>query len=207
MAATSKTDVNRTLHQRLTRIASSRGLKPERRPGLFSIERGGNLGLLHLAKARYSEQDIASYEPHLGVLSGRLSDVLGTPMSIQLPEPFVQHWYRSRVFIHDELDDDVWNDITDSSSKLDVVEDDFRNGLVPVLLEHLTDEGLRDCWMTYRDPSLDPVAQKAFLGILLSRIGPIEKLESVHMEIQEMFERGARVPPQVEPALAELRWL
>ena len=101
-----------------------------------------------------------------------------------------------------QVNDEAWYDISDDPKTWKAAERAFVEGLVPVLNEHLSDQGLLDCWLQYPDPNMAPITQKAYAVTLVAKIGPREALDPLLRDISLAIAAGGHVAPRV-PALLQ----
>ena len=187
-------------YRRITELARSSGLRRERPTGLYSIWTNGNLGVIDLQRAKYSDRKMAAFAPKLGVSSALLAEPLGQPLDVQTVSFGAYHWDRWAGYIHGKVNDEAWYDISDDPKTWKAAERAFVEGLVPVLNEHLSDRGLLDCWLKYPDPNMAPITQKAYAAALIAKIGPRKALDPLLRDITLAIAAGGHVAPRV-PAL------
>jgi hypothetical protein len=162
------------LDQRLSSIIRSHGFDEPSR-GLVVTRHGDNLGLLALERAAYSGQGWTSIFPALAVDSARIARASGRQVSIADPEMGVQPWYRKAFYIHDDVPDD-WGELSETEpTTWQRAVSDLSGRVLPELIEHTSDEGLRDCWLQHRDPWMSEVMQLAYTCILVRDLGPRER--------------------------------
>jgi hypothetical protein len=133
----------------------------------------------------------AHFTAHLGFYSFRLADVFGALS--RRPEAESLHWYRWIGYL-DERDDDhdlYWEVNVDDVESLRSVLDELTSRAFPTLSSHSSDAGLRDDWMARKDPFLHPAIQTSYLAVLVSAIGPLERKESLLMDVKRLAEAGA----------------
>jgi hypothetical protein len=147
---------------RFQELVERAGLRRARRAHLYRISEAGNRGYLDLNP--FGGVLGVQFAPTLGVVSARLSEVIG-PVTQELPEAYVHHWFRSFVYIHDEHEDLFW-EVTEDPSTWEAPLSDLETRVLPALLEHLTDSGLVRCWSEHEDPWLPPVARLTYAAIL-----------------------------------------
>jgi hypothetical protein len=162
------------LDERLTSIIKSHGfVEPSR--GLFVTRHDQNVGLLTLDRATYSGQGWTSIFPALAVDSARIARASGRLVSVADPEMGVQPWYRKAFYIHDDVPDD-WGELSETEpTTWQRAESDLSGRVLPELIQHTSDEGLRDCWLQHRDPWMSEVRQLAYTCILVRDLGPQER--------------------------------
>jgi hypothetical protein len=189
-------------YRRITELARLSGFRREGPTGLYSIWREGNLGVIDLQRAKYSDRTMAAFAPKLGVSSALLAEPLGQPLEVRIVSFGAYHWSRWRGYIHREVDDEAWYDISDDPKTWKAAEKDFVEGLVPVLKDHLSHRGLLDCWLQYPDHNMTPTTQKAYAATLVAKIGPMEALDPLLQDVARAIAAGGHVAPGV-PALLQ----
>lgn len=63
-------------------------------------------------------------------------------------------------------------------------------GVLAELEEHSTDEALRDEWLTSSSPGIGRMQRLLYLAVLLTEIGPAEKLRAVVAELRSLVAGG-----------------
>ena len=152
----------------------------------------GNIGLLEVARKRYSTRDEVSISPKLAVVSARLAAVFGPVSPDRAPEAMLQHWYRSSEAIHhssgrDDLraTEECWDYLdTRDPATWSAALDDLEFRLVPALRDHVTDSGLLRCWTDERGVNEGPLQQLVYRALLLRDLDP-DNLDAACADIAE----------------------
>jgi hypothetical protein len=165
----------------------------ERRKTIYRRRRDGNIAVLNLSAPGWDPEFIG-IDGNLGVLSGRISRVLGPRMSFSAPAPGEHHWYRwagelnmpdqpvSGWAVHKR--NGAW-DLTEVIRQLS-------RAVLPALEAHSSDEGLRDDWRLNRDTWRSEAEQLAFLIVLLRDLGPSDEIPGLQQRLRYLMANGDR---------------
>ena len=142
----------------------------------------GNTVVLSVQKSVKSSPAEAEVTLNFGVYSARLGSKLQDESSSAL-DVTKAHW-RKRLreggrekWLHVKATDPA--DIAGRRVILDAVE-----GVLPELLEHASDEALRNEWLSGSSPGLTDMQRLLFAAILVNEIGPDERLNAVVGELR-----------------------
>jgi hypothetical protein len=142
---------------------------------------GGNAVVISVQKRMKSSPAVAEVTLNYGVYSARLGSRLQDEASSAL-DVTKAHW-RKRLR---EDGREKWLHVkaTDSADKAGQVILDAVNGLLPELLDHATDEALRNEWLSGSSPGLTDMQRLLFASILVNEVGPTERLNDVVGELR-----------------------
>jgi hypothetical protein len=161
---------------------------------LFWTEVAGNLAVLTFTSSKYSGGGLSSVVPHLAVDSAAIATARRREVALQTPEPFVQPWYRSGFYVHDDTAED-WGTLDDADPRTWVrAEADLAQRVIPALLDHATDDGLLRCWTTHGDPWLSPVTQQAYVCLLLQGREPTHRFEEAMENLRSLIAADPNAP-------------
>jgi len=142
---------------------------------------GGNIVVLSIQRSTKSSRIELKMTINYGVYSTRIGTKLETDPSSAL-DLSKAHW-RKRLT---EDGNEKWlcvksTDSPDESGSLLVR---ALQSVLPELVEHSTDEALRNQWLSGISPGIGGMQRLLYLAILVNEIGPREKLDSVVRELR-----------------------
>ena len=151
-------------------------------------EPGGNVGALRFRVRTLGVPGQVTAFVHLCVVSRRLAAVFGEPAHLD-PEEGVQPWVRWSGHIHEPFDEEaVWHRLdANDATLLARAEADLRERIVPALIDHIADDGLRTCWRRYDDPLLPQVIQLTYLAILEQELAPPAELAETMARLEAVL--------------------
>lgn len=168
-------------------------LKPlgfERSKSTFWTRSGNNIGIIDVQRSVKSAVDRVIFTFNIGVWSDRIGRF--GPGNAKSHPPVVDdcHWHERIGFLLPDREDKWWtisaNDdpavVTEQLSRVIV------DVAVPALFTHVSDEALRDEWLTGRSPGLTEMQRLMYLTILLKEIGPDDALASAIAELKKTSE-------------------
>ena len=147
----------------------------------------GNIVMVSLQKSTKSTPVESEVTLNYGVYSARLGSRLQDDPSSAL-DVMKAHW-RKRLT---EDGRERWLHVkaSDSADKSAQVILDAVEGVLPDLLEHATDEALRNEWISGSSPGLGKMQRLLFAAILVNETGPAEKLDNVIGELRDLVAGG-----------------
>jgi len=150
---------------------------------------GGNVALVSLQKSQTSSASAATVAINYGVYSARVGCRMGDENAAGLDARNL-HW-RKRVSGTDGRE--RWFSVRANDSAADVASSLVAaiEGALVDLDRHATDEALRDEWLSGSSPGLTDMQRLFNLAILVSEIGPTERLVSVVSELRALVAGGA----------------
>jgi hypothetical protein len=144
---------------------------------------GGNTVVLSVQKSVKSSPAEAEVTLNYGAYSARLGSRLHDDASSAL-DITRAHW-RKRLR---EDGREKWLHVkaTDAADAAGRVILAAVEGLLPEVLEHASDEALRDEWLAGSSPGLTDMQRLLFAAILVNEIGPAERLPTVIGELRHL---------------------
>jgi hypothetical protein len=148
----------------------------------------GNLGIINFQKSQKSDSSQIVFTVNMGIASKRILNFLSFPEEKQRPLIWDT---QLRVRLGHLLWEghDVWwtiNQETTIDTLGPLFLDYVVNYCVPFIQDYITDEALRDLWMTGKSPSLTEFERLLYLSVLLKQTGPIEILETTLNELRQL---------------------
>jgi hypothetical protein len=164
-----------------------------RRGHLFwTVSDEDNLGILHVQNTN-SVGDVLVFTMKLAVSSKRINDALGRRTAPHQPLSNTDAWYRWIGKIDERFALGWTIEPEDRRTIGPRVRDAAVNVAVPAIVAHMSDESLRDRWLTKTDvdDSFDNDAVRlGRLVILLEAIGPRDSIPAVRAELNKLAEDG-----------------
>jgi hypothetical protein len=167
-----------------------------------------NWALINLQRSRRNTVDLVKFTVNLGVLSTRLAAFFADTPPGKRPSVWDCHW-RQRIGWLLPQNRDVWWSIDigtsfpELSSEIEMYLVDL---VVPELEAHISDEALRDLWLSGRSPGLTDFQRLMNLSVLLKEIGPVDALSSVLKDLGSVSE-GRPCEPMAEMHIEKLAQL
>lgn len=171
--------------QRIATALESRGFT-RRRALLAQRRASGNWLAIKFQKSRESTPSNVRLTLNVGVVSALLAPAAaGTHMALEALPTGAWHLLE-RIGRWTPAGDDRWWSIADEAD-LDVAVEEIERALVLALDEldgMVSDEQLRDLWLSRRSPGLTDGQRLFHLGALLAALGPAELLPAVLDELR-----------------------
>ena len=173
-------------------------------PTFYRRERD-NWGVVTFQKSTTSTAERVRFTVNLGVTSGRLVEFFSGRSQDTPPSVWVCPWRERVGFLLPERQDTWWTiDATTSRDELGrAVTDLLRSVVIPAVQQHLTDEALRDLWLTGRAPGATDIQRLLCLSVLLKDLGPADRLDDVITELRRKA-AGTATAATVEDHLRQL---
>ena len=167
------------------------GLKPEgfsKDRQSFHTMQGANWGLINFQRSVKSSQVCVIFTINLGVCSGRLFKFSGRRLA---KKPAIEdcHWQERLGELLGQ--GDKWWTIEAGASierLAPTICDPLVKRGIPEIQKYLSDESLRDLWLSGASPGLNQFERLKYLSVLLKAIGPTESLEPVLNELLRITE-------------------
>ncbi|MCP5005142.1 MAG: DUF4304 domain-containing protein [Planctomycetes bacterium] len=142
----------------------------------FIVQKSDNWGLINFQKSRKSSASEMAFTVNIGITSSRLLNY--SSLEIQKPSIDQCHLRQRLGFLLQERCDQWWtiNAETKVSDICEEIKGYISNYALPYIERYLTDETLRDLWLSGQSPGLTEIECLLNLTILLKEIGPIEIL-------------------------------
>jgi hypothetical protein len=147
----------------------------------------GNVETISIQKSTKSSGAELLIAINYGVYSARIGGCLGEDVSLSR-DVFSAH-FRKRV---SENGRELWLHVTAKDSAGSIAElllGAIKTALAD-LVEHSTDEALRDTWLSGTSPGIVNTRKLLFLSILLNTIGPADRLPDVVKELRKSVENS-----------------
>jgi len=157
-----------------------------RKVGLYYFrKRSDNWELLQFQRSWSNTADATRFTINCGIVSFRLARfVLGSVPKMPTPE-YNWHYSQRLGFLMPGGQDTWWT--LDASTAVDSLGSELSGLIVdlaiPTLDTHVSDEALRDLWLSGRSPGLTDVHRLMYVSVLLRDLGPREQYDSVRSEL------------------------
>lgn len=159
----------------------------------FFLHADGNWGLINFQRSMASSRLQITFTINLGIASARLLKVFPPPHARATgrdtrPDIWDCHW-RERIGSLLPERKDIWWKIGMNSQveRLgDQINTHLRELAIPEVKKYISDESLRDLWLTRRSPGLTELQRLEYLSVLMKALGPQESLESVLEELRHV---------------------
>jgi hypothetical protein len=147
-----------------------------------------NLGIMNFQKSNKSNSKEIIFTLNAGIWSKRIQNFLGQVSQNKKPDIWDAHW---RVRIGNLLPEknDVWWTITKGTNIEELgntILSMVKDYVFPAILEFISDEALRDLWLSSKSPSLTEFDRLLYLAVLLKQIGPLENLDTTIKKLKEV---------------------
>jgi hypothetical protein len=177
-----------------------------RRGKSFYLQQDGNTGLVNFQLGVKSAADVTIFTVNLGIASGRLLKFFNSP-SRNSSTLHVNdcHWRQRLGFLLPEHTDKWWR-IDDEISRTQIGQElccRLISSAIPEMTRYVTDEALRDLWLSGPSPGLTNLSRLMNLSVLVNEIGPSSALGPVLIEFRRAAE-NAISPGVVERHLKRL---
>lgn len=154
----------------------------------------GNWGLINFQRGRSAAPGATEFTVNLGIASARLSRRRDAEWRTWRPAEYECDW-RMRLGHLMAPARDKWWTIT-ASTNLDELAGELLDPIetlaVPEIRRFISDEALRDLWLSGRSPGLTNAQRLSRLAILLRALGPAELLPTITAEAEEANSDAAR---------------
>jgi len=146
-------------------------------------------GIINFQRSTESSAETIVFTVNLGVASKRLLKLIPIGRaSRSKPDIWDCHWQERLGHLLDENKDVWWT--VDHQTSVDQLSYQIQNYItqlgVPEVLKYMSDESLRDMWLSGRSSSLTKVQRLTYLSVLLREIGPRELLTTVQADLQRI---------------------
>ena len=179
------------LGQRLLPALKQRGFSG--RGSTFHLERSGSWGLVGVQKSQESRKDRVRFTVNLGVTSGRLQRFAARASHGSRPTVEDCHWQERLGFLLPDPQDRWWT--IDPAHTVEALAPELVAQVlevgVPEVEKYLSDEALRDLWLSGRSPGLTELERLQNLAALLSAIGPRDALPRVLSDLRTISPAAA----------------
>ena len=149
-----------------------------RRGQTFYRRTDGNWGLINLQKSTSSTRHLVRFTINVGIFSERIGSPYRAP-SGGPPSIWICHYHERIGFLLPVRQDHWWS--IGPTTHVDALGDEIERHViqvaVPEIDRYISDEALRDLWLSGRSPGETDVVRLRNLAVLLNRIGPKEHLE------------------------------
>src|SRR6185503_2398253 len=189
-------------YRRITELARSSGLRRERPTGLYSIWTNGNLGVIDLQRAKYSDRKMAAFAPKLGVSSELLAEPLGQPLEVQTVSFGAYHWDRWAGYIHGRST--MKRGTTSATTRRPgrPPRGPLSKDWYPCSTSTFLIRGFSTVGSSIPIRTWPRLPKKAYAVTLVAKIGPREALDPLLRDISLAIAAGGHVAPRV-PALLQ----
>jgi hypothetical protein len=175
-------EIFRSVFAAAARILKQRGFAREGHS--FYVRGAHHWGVINFQKSRYNDPNLHSFTLNLGVYAARLHP--GGSLPRRKPSVRACHWQERLGIVAKGRDE--WWEITvrsDRDALAREVEDAVLRYALPEVARYMSDEALRDYYLSGRRPTnMDPLAAKANLAVLLEAIGPEVQRDLVVEELR-----------------------
>src|SRR5262245_38306929 len=199
-------DVNfRQMLNRIAHVLKTRGF--QRQGNTFCWRKDNNLGLISFQRSCNSNRDLILFAVNLGVISELLFRFFNPSRDLSKPELSCSQWQERLGFLLPARCDQWW-EITDESS-VERVTNELCDALIKVAIPEIsrliTNEALRDLWVSGKSPGLTNLSRLVNLSVLLHEIGPAIALPDVLSEYRKEAAQNAVSAGTIERHLSRVK--
>jgi hypothetical protein len=170
----------------------------------FRISHSENFGVINFQQSMSNSATEKKFTINIGIYSARIAKFMGRPSEIP-SEPKCH--YRERIGFLKPEKSDLWYPMTSSTrfeNLLEIVRLDVIDLAVPLISERISDEGLRNLWLTEQTMQLTEILHLKYLSILLNEIGPREQLPAVLDKLRLNCSRSAWFQRDIDNHISKL---
>ncbi|MCW5967908.1 MAG: DUF4304 domain-containing protein [Blastocatellales bacterium] len=161
-----------------------------RKQQTFFLKKGENWGIINFQKSRRSSKDKIIFTINIGVASGLLLRFLSGKKDNEKPKLSDCHW-KCRIGILLPGKEDKWW-IIDTNTAPESLDGEILGCLtdlaVPEIETYLSDDSLKDLWLSGCSPSLTEFQRLVYLSVLLKTLGPHDLLQSIIQKLRHISE-------------------
>lgn len=154
----------------------------------FYLRKAGNWGVINFQKSKDSSVDNIVFTVNLGIASTRLLAFFSHIRPDMKPSVWDCHWRERLGYLLPEHSDIWWT--INSTTPVDELGQEIQGYVVnlgvPELEKYISDEALRDLWLSGRAPGLTDFQRLMYVSVLLKALGPLDRLDSVLEELQRI---------------------
>jgi Domain of unknown function (DUF4304) len=154
----------------------------------FYCQSQNNWGLIDFQKSWHSGEETLPFTVNLGVASDRLLRFF-SPDKIKRPSIWDCHWRIRLGYLMNK--EDVWWKVDEQTSVENLgkeIVNPLTNRAIQEINHYISDESLRDLWISGQSPSLTEFQRLMYLSVLLKELGPEELLEPTLLELKQISE-------------------
>jgi Domain of unknown function (DUF4304) len=154
----------------------------------FYCRSKNNWGLIDFQRSWHSSREILPFTVNLGVASDRLLKFF-SPDKIKRPTIWDCHWRIRLGYLMNKKD--VWWKVDEQTSVENLGKEilpPLKNLAFQEINQHISDESLRDLWISGQSPSLTEFQRLMYLSVLLEELGPSELVEPTLMKLKQISE-------------------
>jgi hypothetical protein len=145
-----------------------------------------NWGLIDFQKSWQSDKESLPFTVNLGVASDRLLRFF-FPDKNKRPTIWDCHWQIRLGYLTNK--EDVWWKVDDQTSIENLgkeILNSLTNRAIQEINHYISDESLRDLWISGQSPSLTEFQRLMYLSVFLKELGPSELLEPTLTKLKEI---------------------
>ncbi|MFT3893680.1 MAG: DUF4304 domain-containing protein [Anaerolineales bacterium] len=151
----------------------------------FYLYQNSNWGVVDFQKSVKSNSDTIVFAVNIGVASGRLLEKFSSIHQGKKPAIWNCHW---RIRLGHLVDHkDTWWSI-DNETSIDYLSKQISDYIlllgIPEMNKYITDEALRDLWLSGKSPSLTETERLEYLLALVREIGPSNAVAAIESDIR-----------------------
>jgi Domain of unknown function (DUF4304) len=154
----------------------------------FYCRSQNNWGLIDFQKSWQSDKESLPFTVNLGVASERLLRFF-SPEKNKRPTIWDCHWRIRLGYLMNK--EDVWWKVDEQTSIEDLGKEilyPLTNRAVQEINHYISDESLRDLWISGQSPSLTEFQRLMYLSVFLKELGPAELLEPTLTKLKQISE-------------------
>jgi hypothetical protein len=166
----------------LTPALKEKGFTKYRHRFYLRIE--NNWGIIDFQKSTKSTSNSVIFTVNLGIASKRILEKFSQIPEGKKPDIWDCQW-QVRLGHVLGINKDLWWTINEETS-IDQLSEQLKEYIldygVPEILKYISDDSLRDLWLSGKSPSLTKIQRLRYLSILLKEIGPQNLLDTIKSE-------------------------
>jgi hypothetical protein len=154
----------------------------------FYCRSQNNWGLIDFQKSWQSNKESLPFTINLGVASERLLRFFSLD-KIKRPSIWDCQWQIRLGYLMNKKD--MWWKVDEQTSVENLgkeIINPLTNRAIQEINRYISDESLRDLWISGQSPSLTEFQRLIYLSVLLKELGPEELLEPTLLELKQIFE-------------------
>jgi hypothetical protein len=154
----------------------------------FYCRSPNNWGLIDFQKSWQSNKESLPFTVNLGVASDRLLRFF-SPDKIKRPSIRDCHWQIRLGYLMNKRD--LWWKVDEQTSIENLgkeIVNPLENRAIQEINHYISDESLRDLWISGQSPSLTEFQRLMYLSVFLKELGPLELLEPTLTKLKQISE-------------------
>lgn len=153
----------------------------------FYLKQAGNWGLINFQKSRWNTSTVIEFKVNLGIASTTLLQFFKPVTWESRPTISACHWRKNLGSLLEPRHDHWWLLSQNSTpERIATLAEEIRVAVtdigIPTLFKYISDESLRDLWLSKRPTFLSEFQRFKHLLVLLKKYGPANSFDKVSQE-------------------------